>query len=246
MLTFLSTIAGGFFTLLSVKFTKCLENKKQVKQMSEQFSFHLPMLKVFVKKINNLTDSNSLIHGEDANTKFMLPNGLELWNLNNELNDNDLAILKSSLEDLNYQNNDEDIYNKFAKSDVYLDNKKFSTIKFFLNDTKPENMTIEGVNSTIISNLKSYEEIIKNYSMSLYMLEDKNRYLIYDLNVYINDILNSFQKINNPNLDTELSYYKLTITKKYFLFHITIFQLELILQKKSSNKENFKNLSNSI
>ena len=74
--------------------------------------------------------------------------------------------------------------------------------------------------------LKTSEEIIQQISTYLYLMNDEKRQLIHELNTYINYFLNSLQKI--PNTDA----YKLTITNYYFVFHIIIYQLELILNKK--------------
>lgn len=74
--------------------------------------------------------------------------------------------------------------------------------------------------------LKTSEDIIQQTSTSLYLMNDKKRQLIHELNTYIHYFLNSLQKITNTDA------YKLTITNYYFVFHIIIYQLELNLIKK--------------
>lgn len=217
ILSILSTIIGGLCTiiggLITVWCRNFIENKRKVQQVEEQLRFLIPKLHFCVEKINQLTDLNSAIWGDQNHSLGFLPNGLELWNSKTELKHNDLST-------------NEDIFNTFIDEGVKLKESQITTIKNFLKYTYTKNKTQDQIPSNLMIILKTSEEIIQQISTSLYLMNDEKRQLIHELNTYIHYFLNSLQKI--PNTDA----YKLTITNYYFVFHIIIYQLELILNKK--------------
>ncbi|HCW9717311.1 TPA: hypothetical protein OYN25_000022 [Staphylococcus aureus] len=216
-MSILSTIIGGLCTiiggLITVWCRNFIENKRKVQQVEEQLRFLIPKLHFCVEKINQLTDLNSAIWGDQNHSLGFLPNGLELWNSKTELKHNDLST-------------NEDIFNTFIDEGVKLKESQITTIKNFLKYTYTKNKTQDQIPSNLMIILKTSEEIIQQISTSLYLMNDEKRQLIHELNTYIHYFLNSLQKI--PNTDA----YKLTITNYYFVFHIIIYQLELILNKK--------------
>ena len=230
ILSILSTIIGGLCTiiggLITVWCRNFIENKRKVQQVEEQLRFLIPKLHFCVEKINQLTDLNSAIWGDQNHSLGFLPNGLELWNSKTELKHNDLETFKYLLANFDDLSTNEDIFNTFIDEGVKLKESQITTIKNFLKYTYTKNKTQDQIPSNLMIILKTSEEIIQQISTSLYLMNDEKRQLIHELNTYIHYFLNSLQKI--PNTDA----YKLTITNYYFVFHIIIYQLELTLNKK--------------
>ena len=139
ILSLLSTIIGGLCTiiggLITVWCRNFIENKRKVQQVEEQLRVLIPKLHFCVEKINQLTDLNSAIWGDQNHSLDFLPNGLELWNSKTELKHNDLETFKYLLANFDDLSTNEDIFNTFIDEGVKLKESQITKIKNFLKYT---------------------------------------------------------------------------------------------------------------